>query len=109
MQRNLNEDLSINFDEWLRSRMKALRSEGIDCAGSNGADDARELRIALRAVELYASRHPRPAQVNIKQAAEMLGLSSRTVSKIIQFQKIKLNGCGQIPIEEIDKLLASRS
>ena len=62
------------------------------------------VRIAARAVQLYAETHPRPTQVSQAQAAEMLGLSTRTVRNYIAAGKLKLNGCGQIPIEAIDKI-----
>jgi predicted DNA-binding protein (UPF0251 family) len=67
--------------------------------------ESNELRIAVRAVEIYAARHPRPSQVNQKQAAEMLNISARTVHNLMRAGKIRLNGCGQIPIEQIDELL----
>ncbi|WP_232441771.1 helix-turn-helix domain-containing protein [Burkholderia ubonensis] len=105
MQRNLNEDLLINFDEWLRSRMEALKGEGAETSCARDIGEARELRIALLAVEMYASRHPRPAQVNQKQAAEMLGVSARTVHNMIKFGTLKLNRCGLIPIDLVDALL----
>ncbi|MCO4881574.1 helix-turn-helix domain-containing protein [Paraburkholderia caribensis] len=68
-------------------------------------DDLRILRIAERAVQLYAERHPRPCQVNQKQAAEMLGVSARTVYNMIRAGTLKLNKCGMIPIEMIDMVL----
>ncbi|KFG92362.1 hypothetical protein GQ56_0137695 [Burkholderia paludis] len=68
-------------------------------------DEDRELRIALRAVELYAGRHPRPAQVNQKQAAEMLGVSARTVHNMIKAGTLRLNRCGMMPIEQVDAAL----
>lgn len=37
--------------------------------------DDRELRIATRAVRLYAESHPRPTQVTQTQAAEILGVA----------------------------------
>ena len=40
--------------------------------------DAHALRIAERAVQLYAEKHPRPTQVTQAQVAEILGVSSRT-------------------------------
>jgi len=109
MQRNLHGDLSINFDEWLRSRIGAFVSNGGDKSADHGVDEDRELRVALRAVELYANRHPRPPQVNQKQAAEMLGVSARTVHNMISFGTLKLNRCGLVSIEEVDRLLAIRS
>lgn len=64
-----------------------------------------ELTIARRAVQLYAETHPRPPQVNQKQAAEMLGVSARTVHNMIKAGTLKLNRCGMIPIEQIDAVL----
>lgn len=64
-----------------------------------------ELTIARRAVQLYAETHPRPPQVNQKQAAEMLGVSARTVHNMIKAGTLRLNRCGMIPIEQIDAVL----
>ena len=64
-------------------------------------------RAAIRAVQLYAEKHPRPTQVTQRQAAEMLGVSARTVRNYIAAGKLKLNGCGQIPIEAVDKIRAA--
>lgn len=66
---------------------------------------SEELTIARRAVQLYAETHPRPPQVNQKQAAEMLGVSARTVHNMIKAGTLKLNRCGMIPIEQIDAVL----
>ncbi len=41
-----------------------------------------ELDIAIKAVRAYAEMHPRPTQVNQTQAAQMLGISSRTCQLI---------------------------
>lgn len=71
------------------------------------AIDDRELRIAALAVRPYAESHPWPTQVTQQQAAEMLGVSSATVRKYIQFGSLKLNGCGQLPIEAVDAILSS--
>jgi DNA-binding transcriptional regulator LsrR (DeoR family) len=65
------------------------------------------LEIAVQAVRLYAETHPRPSSVTQKQAGEMLGLSHVTVSRMVAAGRIKLNGIGQIPISEIDRLLAA--
>lgn len=62
---------------------------------------------AVRAVELYAQRHPRPPQVTVTQAAKMLGLSRPTVHKLMKAGKLTFNSCGQIPIEQVDRVLAS--
>lgn len=64
-----------------------------------------ELEIALKAVRLYAETHPRPVQVTQTQAAEMLGLSRPTVSRLIRTGQLRLNRCGLIPVVEIDRIL----
>lgn len=64
------------------------------------------LDIAVRAVSIYAARHPRPNQVTATQAAEMLGLSRPTVRKLMDAGKLRYNQCGLIPIEQVDRLLA---
>jgi excisionase family DNA binding protein len=61
--------------------------------------------LAEKVIELYAGRHPRPCQVTITQAAEMLGLSRHTVSKMLRAGQFKLNKCGMIPIEQVDRAL----
>jgi predicted DNA-binding protein (UPF0251 family) len=70
--------------------------------------DARELRIAFHAVRLYAETHPRPTQVTQTQAAEMLGVSAKTVYNYIRSGRLKLNDCGLLPIEAIDRIRASQ-
>lgn len=66
------------------------------------------LRIATRAVQLYAETHPRPVQVNQHQAAEMLGVAPRTVRRYIRAGRLKLNGAGQLSIDAVDALLSSQ-
>ncbi|WP_175855028.1 helix-turn-helix domain-containing protein [Burkholderia anthina] len=68
-------------------------------------NEADEIKIAKRAVQLYAESHPRPPQVNQKQAAEMLGVSARTVYNMIKAGTLRLNRCGMIPVEQIDAAL----
>ena len=63
-------------------------------------------RIALRAVQMYAEAHPRPTQVTQQQAAEMLGVSSMTIYNYIRSGRLKLNRCGQLPIEAVDAMRA---
>jgi hypothetical protein len=74
----------------------------------SGCLDERELRIAVPAVRLYAECHPRPTQVTQTQAAEMLGVSTRTVRNYIRAGLLRLNGCGYLPIEAIDAIRASQ-
>jgi excisionase family DNA binding protein len=64
-----------------------------------------ELEMAVQAVQIYAARHPRPVQVTITQAAQMLGLSRHTVAKMVRAGQLKLNRCGLIPIELVDAVL----
>lgn len=71
------------------------------------ADQEFALQVAFLAVRHYAETHPRPLQVNQGQAAEMLGVSTATVRKMLRFGSMKLNACGLIPITEIDRALAS--
>lgn len=99
-----NADLSINFDDWLRSRL-AQHGQGSGSLDGAPIDDQRELRIARRAVQLHAESHPRPLQINQKQAAEMLGVSPRTVHNMLKFGTLCLNKCGLIPIDQIDAAL----
>ncbi|MFP3703390.1 helix-turn-helix domain-containing protein [Paraburkholderia sp. SIMBA_009] len=73
-----------------------------------GLSDAEILRIAHRALELHAAQCPRPPHVTISQAAEMLGLSRGTVSKMLHAGQFRLNRCGRIPIEQIDRAQAVR-
>jgi transcription initiation factor TFIIIB Brf1 subunit/transcription initiation factor TFIIB len=68
--------------------------------------DPNLLAVALKAIELYAASHPRPAHVTQKQAAEMLGRSEPTIRKMVQFGTLKLNACGMIPIAQIDAAIA---
>ena len=63
------------------------------------------LEAALKAIEIYASRHPRPAHVTQRQAAEMLGRSEPTIRKMIRNGDFRLNACGLIPIEQVDAAL----
>lgn len=66
------------------------------------------LDLAVKAVRIYAESHPRPSQVTMKQAGEMLGVTRQTVAKYIQAGRLRLNGAGMIPIIEIDKLLEAK-
>ncbi|WP_334032944.1 DNA-binding protein [Burkholderia gladioli] len=63
-------------------------------------------RAVAIALERQAARSPRPSQVTITQAAEMLGISRWTASKMVKSGDLKLNRCGMIPIELVDKVRA---
>ncbi len=60
------------------------------------------LEIARRAVEIYATQHPRPYHVTQKQCAEMTGKSQPTIGKMVKAGTLKLNKFGMIPIECVD-------
>ena len=63
------------------------------------------LAIAAAAVRLYAESHPRPLHVTKGQAAEMLGISTPTLNKLIAAGIIIMNKCGSISIGQIDAAL----
>lgn len=64
------------------------------------------VEIAALAVRAYAETHPRPVQVTLRQAAQMLCLSEPTVRKMILSGKLKRNAIGLIPTSEIDRVLS---
>ena len=66
-----------------------------------------ELELAVKAIEMYAAQHPRPSQVTQEQAAEMVGVSPATISRMVKAGALKLNKFGRIPIAEIDKALVA--
>lgn len=63
--------------------------------------------VALRAVQLYAEAHPRPSSVTQEQAAEMVGVSRATISRMVKAGVLKLNKFGRIPTAEVDRALSS--
>lgn len=71
--------------------------------------ESEALSIAANAVRMYAESHPRPHHVNQSQAAEMLNLSRPTVRALLHRGSLKLNECGMIPIEMIDRVRADRN
>ncbi|MBN3852801.1 DNA-binding protein [Paraburkholderia sp. Ac-20340] len=66
-----------------------------------------QMQLALKVLDIFKARHPRPSHVTIKQAAEMLNLSPPTVSKMVHCGTFKLNRCGRIPIEQVDAALTT--
>jgi Mn-dependent DtxR family transcriptional regulator len=66
------------------------------------------VQVIERAVERAMERHPRPTQVNMKQAAEMLNVSPMTITRMVRAGKLRLNSCGLIPIGQIDAVLDAR-
>lgn len=65
------------------------------------------LALVEFAMRRVIEARPRPSSVTQKQAAEMLGVSRPTLTKLVRSGKLKLNGLGQIPVAQIDKLLAA--
>lgn len=63
------------------------------------------IELAAKAVRMYAETHPRPVQVTQTQAAEMIGVSRPTFSRMVKAGIIRLNKCGLIPITEIDRII----
>lgn len=67
-----------------------------------------EIDIALAAVRLYAEMHPRPTQVTIGQAAQMLGVSRWKATQLLRSGALQLNACGLIPVECVDAARGSQ-
>lgn len=70
--------------------------------------DMNELKLVMRAIKMYSEQHPRPPHVTQSQAASMLSLSAQTVNKLVRTGALTLNGCGRIPIHQVDALMAAR-
>ncbi|WP_244105434.1 helix-turn-helix domain-containing protein [Burkholderia cepacia] len=75
---------------------------------SSGSSLSEEqiLNIARRAVHLFEQQAVRPVHVTQAEAADMLGLSRATLGKLVRTGELRLNGCGRIPIGQIDMFLA---
>lgn len=58
--------------------------------------------IAIKAAEIALAQRPTPSHVSVKQAAEILGVSSRTIARL----KLPRNAMGRIPYEDV---IAARS
>ena len=52
------------------------------------------LSIAVKAVQIYAEKHPRPHQIAQVQAASMLNVSESTVSRMVKTGRLRLNRFG---------------
>ncbi|WP_294252187.1 hypothetical protein [Propionivibrio sp.] len=68
---------------------------------------ADALNLAILAVQRYAAMHPRPSSVVQKDAAQMLGISGATFSRLVRSGRVTLNAVGRVPITEVDRLLAA--
>lgn len=107
MKCKLEGEVTIDVEQCARLMSPIHVGGPTDAGHTDAIAESDVLRIAARAVQLYAERHPRPIQVNMRQAAEMLGLSHPTVRKLMHCGKLRFNKCGLIPIEQVDKLLAA--
>lgn len=92
----------------IREAVVAIETEISDMTTSHVRSKDDMLQAAFLAVRLYAETHPRPSQVTQVQAAEMLGVSAPTVSRLIRAGTMRLNRTGQIPVTEVDRCLAPR-
>jgi hypothetical protein len=61
--------------------------------------EARRIAVdaALEALARFAAAHPLPTQVTAKEAARMLGVSGRTISRM----RLPRNSAGKIPYEAV--------
>ena len=66
------------------------------------------IAVAVAAVRHYAETHPRPPHVSAAQAADMLGVSPATITRMTRAGTLRLNRAGKIPISEIDAALIAR-
>ena len=66
--------------------------------------EAVALRAAQLAVRLYAESHPRPTHVTYGQAAEMLGCSEMTISRLVKAGTVRPNKLRRLPIEQVHAL-----
>lgn len=68
------------------------------------------MEAALRAAEIALRRAPkdRPQQYRKVDAAKELGVSRPTLDRMIAAGNLRLNECGRIPAEEIDRVIAGR-
>ncbi|WP_257127199.1 helix-turn-helix domain-containing protein [Burkholderia sp. ABCPW 11] len=95
--------LKRESDDLVR-KVDALPRHRESSGGSLSAEQI--LQIARRAVQLFEQQPPRPVHVTQAQAADMLGITARTVHTLVRTGKLKLNGVGRIPIGQIDLFLA---
>lgn len=65
------------------------------------------LEIAMKAVQIYAETHPRPAHVTQGQAAQMLEVSRHTITRLLQSGVLSLDRCGLIPTHQVDMALTA--
>jgi len=64
--------------------------------------EAEALELAVRAVQIAQAQRPVPSTVTVGEAAQMLGVSPRTIIRL----NLPRNSVGRIPYEEV---IAARS
>lgn len=70
-------------------------------------DKEQILDIAEQAIKKFENLPSRPPHVTMVEAGEMLGMSAYHVRKLLYSGRLKLNGCGRIPIDLIDRIIAA--
>jgi predicted DNA-binding protein (UPF0251 family) len=70
--------------------------------------DTQHIEVAKVAIRMYAETHPRPVAVTQTQAADMLGVSRSTMTRLVRSGQFALNKCGLIPIGQIDEAISGR-
>ena len=65
-------------------------------------------KAVQRGVAMALAQRPRPSFLTREQAAEILGVTPRTVTNMITDGRIRVGSSGKIAITEIDKQLTDR-
>lgn len=92
--------------EDLVRKVDALRHTDTRARQDPALTDKQMLLLIKRAIVEFERETKRPPHVTQAQAADMLGLSSATVGKLVRTGELRLNGYGRIPIGQIDMFLA---
>ena len=67
-------------------------------------ENAAKQAVAEALLKMPKSDQPRPLHVTQKQAAQITGLSTKTISRMLKSGSLTLNAAGLIPILQIDRL-----
>jgi hypothetical protein len=66
--------------------------------------EGEALNLAVRAAEIALAQRPNPSHVTVAQAAQMLGVSSRTIARM----NLPRNSLGRIAYEDVIAARSSR-
>lgn len=66
--------------------------------------EAEAMELIRKALAIHDAERPVPSGVSVAEAAEMLGVSTRTVVRM----KLPRNAAGKIPYRAIQEALAAR-